>query len=433
LNGNSSYGRLFDNVGSKRVRTYLMKMDRAKASRVQKERSTTLTYQREQVGVVVIGGHFQGLGLLRSLGSRNVPTYLLDRGTCIARFSRYTNRFSKCPDVREESLFLEFLMDLAKKENIEGWIIYPNDDETVYFLAKYREQLEEYYRITTPPWDTVKFAYDKRLTYELAEKCNIATPETFCPSKVEELKQLDIKFPVILKPSVKEPFFSKTRKKAIQVNDRKQLIDGYNKAARVVNGWQIMVQDRIPGGARNLFSVGSLCRNGDLLAKVVVRRTRQHPMDFGHATTFAETVDIPELEEFTRKILAAMGYYGLSEVEFMLDPRDGKYKLLEINARIWGWHSIGIGAGVDLPYLSYLDMLGEKVKQNDFAIGVKWFRLATDIPTAVIELLSGRMRFTEYLHSLKGRKQFAVMSAKDPLPFIVELAMLPYLWMKRGF
>jgi D-aspartate ligase len=406
----------------------------ANTSRLQKKNSAALAHQREQIGAIIIGGHFQGLGILRSLARQNVPTYLLDRGMCIGRFSRYTKRYSKCPDVGQESLFLEFLMDLAKKENIEGWIIYPNDDETVRFLAKHKEKLEVYYRVTTPPWNIVKVACDKKLTYELAEKCGIATPKTLYPRNAEELEQLNIEFPVIIKPSVKEPFYNRTRKKAIRVDNRRQLIDEYTKAAMVIGSSQtIMVQELIPGGAQNLLAVGSLCRNGELLAKVVVRRPRQHPMDFGHATTFAETVDIPELEEMARKIISAMGYYGLSEVEFMLDPRDSKYKLLEINARPWGWHTIAIGAGVDLPYLSYLDILGESVMQDGFTTGVKWIRLTTDIPNVLIELLQGRMKFADYLNSLKGKRQFAVLSIRDPMPFIAELVMLPYLWKKRGF
>lgn len=395
---------------------------------------TTSIHGIGQVGAVIIGGDFQGLGILRSLARQHIPTYLLDQGLCIGRFSRYTGRFSICPDVNQEASFLEYLISLAKKENIGGWVIYPNDDETVCLLAKHKGELEQHYRLITPSWNVVKFAYDKRLTYELAAKCGIAIPKTFYPRTVEELEQLDIEFPSIIKASVKEPFYSRTRKKAISVGNKKQLVDEYSRAAKLIDSSQtLMVQERILGGPDNLFSVGSLCRNGELLARVVARRPRQHPMDFGHATTYAETVDIPELEETARNILRAMSYHGLSEVEFMLDRRDGKYKLLEVNARPWGWHSLAIAAGVDLPYLSYLDTLGEKVITNGFAKQVKWLRLVTDIPTVVEEILKGRMKLTTYLNSLKGKKQDAVLSIKDPLPFFVELILLPYLWRKRGF
>ena len=118
----------------------------------------------------------------------------------------------------------------------------------------------------------------------------------------------------------------------------------------------------------------------------------------------------------------------------MWDPRDRQYKLIEINPRPWGWHTLAIGAGVDLPYLLYRDMLGEEVTQNGaIPRQAKWIRLITDTPTVAPALLKGRIRLTDYIRSLKGKKQFAVFSIKDPLPFIVELLMLPYLWKKRGF
>ncbi|MBE9502271.1 MAG: ATP-grasp domain-containing protein [Chloroflexi bacterium] len=387
----------------------------------------------EKVGAVIIGGHFQGLGIVRSLAKHNIPIYLLDQELCIGRFSRYPKKFVRCPSVRQEVPFLNFLTDLAKKENIEGWIIYPNDDETVYFLAKYKEQLQEYYRIPTPPLDVVKFTHEKKLTYQLAEESGIAIPKTFYPGNLEALEQLDLEFPVIIKPSIKEPFYSKTRKKAIRIDDKEELVQEFERALSIIDGSQIMIQELIPGGPSYLFSVGSLYKDGEFLGKVVARRTRQHPMDFGHATTYAETMDIPELEEIAAKILGLIGFYGLSEVEFMLDPRDGRYKLIEINARPWGWHTLAIGAGVDLPYLLYQDMLGEEGLQNGFVKNTKWIRLTTDIPTVIAEIFRGRLKVTDYVNSLRGKKQFAVLSLRDPLPFIAELLMLPYMWKKRGF
>lgn len=395
---------------------------------------TTHAQPTKPVGVVILGGDFQALGVTRSLARQNVPVYLLDKGLCIGRFSRYIWKFGKCPDAREETLLCRFLVDLARKENFEGWVLYPNDDDTVRFLARNKEQLEEYYRVTTPPWEVVRFACEKRLTYEFAEKNGIAVPKTFFPRNVAELEQLDMEFPVIIKPSVKEPFYSRTGKKAIRTDSKEELIDEFTRVREVIGDSEIMVQEFIPGGSANLFSVGSLCKDGELLANIVARRLRQHPMDFGHATTYAETVDIPEMVELATRILKAMGYYGLSEVEFMWDPRDGQYKLIEINPRPWGWHTLAIGAGVDLPYLLYRDMLGEEVGQNGVTPRqAKWIRLVTDIPTAASAILKGRLRFGDYIRSLKGKKQFAVFSIKDPLPFIVELFMLPYLWKKRGF
>jgi D-aspartate ligase len=387
----------------------------------------------KKVGAVIIGGDFQGLAILRSLAKWHIPVCLLDHEWCISRFSKYPKNYVKCPSVTQELELLSFLVDLGKKEDLKGWVMYPNDDETVRFLATHKDQLEEHYRIPTPPWDIVKFAYEKKLTYQLAQKNGIAVPRTFYPRCIEDLEALSLEFPVIIKPSIKQPFYRKMKRKAIRADTKRELVDFFRESMSKVEGLEIMIQELIPGGPNFLFSVGSLCKDGEFLGRVVARRPRQHPMDFGHATTYAVTLDMPELEETAKKILSCIGYYGISEVEFMLDPRDGIYKLLEINARPWGWHSLAIAAGVDLPYLLYQDMLGEEIKTNDFEKNIKWIRLTTDIPTVLKEIIRGNMRIRDYLDSLKGEKHDAVLSLKDPMPFVMEVLMIPYLWKRRGF
>lgn len=383
-------------------------------------------------GVLVIVGSFQGIGILRSLASHQVPTYLIDWDLCVGRFSRCTNRFSTCPPVVEEKRFLEFLKELAVKENIKGWVIYPNDDRTVEFLAKHKKELEDLYRLAVPAWDIAQVAIDKRLTHQLAEQIGIPIARTFYPRDVDEVGHLDIEFPAIIKPAIRHNFYDKARKKAVRVDDRAQLVQEYLKAASIIDSSEIMVQELIPGAADNLYSFGSLYRDGRVQGKVVVRRTRQHPAEFGRVTTHAETVHIPELEDMATRFLEAMSYQGISEVEFMWDPRDGKYKLIEINARFWAWHSIAIAAGVDFPYLLYRDMLGDSVQVNDFEKGVKWFRMMVDVPISIALVTRGKMSIGTYLRSWSGKKTFAVLSLKDPLPFLAEILMVPYIIKIRG-
>ena len=384
-------------------------------------------------GALVIVGSFQSLGILRSLAGHGVPTFLIDWDLCIGRFSKCTNRFSVCPPAIEEARFLQFLCKLAVRENIKGWLIYANDDRTVGVLSRHKKELEEFYRVPVPDWEITKAAIDKRQTYRLAEQIGIPFPRTFYPGSTDELEKLDIEFPAVIKPAIRDNFYDKARKKAVRVDNREQFLREYQKAASLIDSSEIMVQELIPGAADNLYSYGSLYSHGRVLGKVVARRTRQHPAEFGRVTTHAETLHIPELEDMGTRFLDAMGYQGVSEVEFMWDPREEKYKLIEINARFWAWHSLAIAAGVDLPYLQYRDMLGDKVQINDFEDGVHWLRLLVDVPTSVGRIAKGKMSIRTYLRSWKGKKIFAALSWRDPLPFLAEMLMLPYIVRIRGF
>jgi D-aspartate ligase len=120
------------------------------------------------------------------------------------------------------------------------------------------------------------------------------------------------------------------------------------------------------------------------------------------------------------------------ELEYKQDPRDGSYRLLDVNARTWGYHSLGHAAGVDFPYLLFRDQLGLPVATVRARPGVRWIRLATDLPNAVRDFRAGTARVRDYARSLRGIDAEAVFSIRDPLPGLLEVALLPYLAVKRG-
>lgn len=385
-----------------------------------------------RTGALVIVGSFQSLGILRSLAGHGVRTFLIDWDLCVGRFSRCAHRFSPCPPAVEEARFLQFLLDLAVREDLRGWVIFANDDRTVGILSRHKKQLEEFYRVPVPDWEVTRAAVDKRLTHSLAERAGIPYPRTFYPRGSEDLGRLDVPFPAIIKPAIRDNYYDKARKKAVRVDNPEELRREYLEASSLIDPAEIMIQELIPGGSGNLYSYGSLQTSRGVLGKVVARRTRQHPVEFGRVTTHAETVRIPELEDMGRRLLDTMGYEGISEVEFMRDPRDGTYKLIEINARFWAWHSLAIAAGVDLPYVMYQDMLGEKAQAGDFEEGVHWFRLLVDLPISAVQATKGRLDLGAYLRSWRGRRTFSVFSWRDPLPFFAEVLMVPYIMRVRG-
>ncbi|RLG31409.1 ATP-grasp domain-containing protein [Methanosarcinales archaeon] len=391
--------------------------------------------EEREIGVVVVGDHVQALGIIRSLGMRNIPVYLLnDRNLCIGRFSRYTKKFIKTPDMGNEIEFVDFIVKLAGRKQINGWILMPTNDVAVYTLSKHKETLEEYYKVPTPCWDVTRLAYNKKLTYQIAENNNIPIPKTIYPESMDELYEIlsDLDFPVIIKPAIVDRFYKKTKTKVFKANNKDELIQAYIKASHVIDPSEIMVQEVIPGGPSLLYSFCSFFKNGKVKGMLIGRRSRQRPMDFGSASTFVESIYMPELAKLGTRLLKAINYYGLSEVEFKKDVRDGEFKLLEVNARTWLWHSLAMRCGVDFPYILYKDIIGDEITPiTSFTENVKWMHTYTDIGVAVKEVLKGNMSIKDYVISLKGEKVFGVFSWEDPMPFIAESLMLPYLWATR--
>ncbi len=386
-----------------------------------------------KVGAVVVGGDYQGLGIVRSLGRQNVPVCVIDDEHSIARFSRYTTHAVAVPDLRDEKRTVDTVLEIGQRLNLEGWVLYPTREETVAAFAHYRSLLSPFYRVPTPEWDTTQWFWDKRKTYSLATELGIPTPRTWYPNSVDELEQITGDPPYVVKPAIKEHFLYVTRVKAWRANNRTELRQFFLRAASHVGPGEVMVQELIPGGGSQQFAYCSFFKDHRAIGSMVVGRCRQHPPEFGRASTFVETIDLPILEELSVRFLSSIDYYGLVELEYKLDQRDGQYKLLDVNGRTWGYHSIGHSAGVDFPHMLFADMLGKPVNPRRARVGVKWVRLLTDLPTAALEILKGRQGWWDYLRSVHSADIEAVFSREDALPGLVELALFPYLVVKRGF
>lgn len=383
-------------------------------------------------GAVVIGGDYQGLGIARSLGQHGIPVCVVDDETSIARASRFVKHVIRVPDLSTDASLLDALALARQRLGEPRCVLYPTRDESVAAIAASREKLTRDFRVPVPGMSAIRHAWDKRQTYRLGAQLSIAIPRTWFPRSEADLADIPADGPVILKPAIKEHFYPVTHAKAWRADDQAQLIRSYRRAAAIIPPSEIMVQELIPGDGQEQYAYCAFFRGGHAVAGMTVRRCRQHPSDFGHASTYVETITLTELEEPSLRFLRAVGYYGLVEIEYKRDPRDGRYKLLDVNARTWGYHTLGQAAGVNFPYLLYQDQVGAPVAKVHARPGVRWIRLHTDVPNAFNDIRAGRQRMREYLRSLRQVDIEAVYSFSDPLPGLYEIALLPYLAMKRG-
>jgi predicted ATP-grasp superfamily ATP-dependent carboligase len=357
---------------------------------------------------------------------------VLDDEHSIAGHSRFVTYKDQAPTLREPEDLVAALHELARKRDVQDWVLFPTRDEQVAALALHACELRKTYRLTTPGWASIQHIWDKRNTYRMAEKLGIPIPRTYYPSSADDLAQVD-RFPVAVKPAIKEHFVYATKEKAWRADNPTQLLELYERACKYLPANEVMIQDFVPGDGTCQYAYCAFFKGGAAVASLVACRRRQHPLEFGRASTYVETIDLPLLEEYSLRFLREINYYGLVELEFKRDARDGEFRLLDVNGRTWGYHTIGEAAGVDFPSLLFADQMEQPVETRRGNAGVRWIRLLTDLPTGVMGVLSGQLKLGAYLRTLREYHQEAVFSLEDPWPGIVEIALLPYLLVKRGF
>jgi D-aspartate ligase len=379
--------------------------------------------QIPESGALILGGAHGSLEIARSLGRRGIPVWLVADDYPLAGLSRYVERGFSWPKSGDADA-VAFLLKIADRHGLRGWVLFATSDEDVRFVAQNRAALETVFAVTTPAWDLVRWATDKRRMNALAAELGIARPLTYYPRGRDDIANMELRFPVILKPTMREGHNAFVDAKAWRADDLPGLLASYDHAASLVRPDCIMIQELIPGGGTRQFSYGAVWQNGTAIASIVARRRRQYPIAFGYTSTYVESIESREVEETASRFLRSLDYDGLVEIEFKYDQRDRTYKILDVNARAWTWIALGAASGVDFAAIQWLLAMGGRIAPISANAGATWRYWSRDLAAAIHEMLIGRLSPLAYLRTFKSRSASAVFAWDDPAPALLDLPLV---------
>ena len=383
-------------------------------------------------GAIIIEGHVQGLSNTRSLGEVGIPVYVVDKTDCIARYSKYCTKFFRCPDFIEDE-FADFLIKLAKKEDIEGWVLIPSNDHAVYTISKHKDRLEEYYKVITPSLDIIENIYDKLRLIEIAKNYNVPVPVTQNFQSVNEEISKDLHFPVLTKGRNGLSFYKAVGKKAFLAVNEEELRKQLSLIDQKYNVSKSFTQELIPSdGSNKTVSFTAFCIDGEIKTHWTGIKLREHPVQFGTAT-FTKSTYIEICHHQSVPLLKALNYTGVCEVEYLKDPRTGEYKLIEINPRTWLWVGLAKACGVDYAKMIYKYVNNiENVYPINYDRNLYWVNPVSDVAFALPAILKGDLKISQYLSSVKkGKKVNALLNKKDNTPAYAYLYKLLYFLRNR--
>lgn len=356
--------------------------------------------ERNIPAAVIDVGWVNGLAAIRSLGRAGIRVLAVDhRPSALGFRSRYAERFVSPDPHVDETRFVAFVRALGDV------VLFPTHDEGLNVIARHLGDLPGVLA-PFPGWDVLELVQSKRSQLEHAEEAGVAIPDTAYPGSAQEARAAaeEIGLPVLVKPEHPVGFKQRFRRQAFRCETLDQVEDAYTRAGEFAP----MVQELIPGGDDALYTVGSyLSRDGTPLGVFSGRKLRQTPPGIGTCRV-GEAVWVDEAVDAALRLLRAFGHFGLSQVEFKRDPRDGRFKLMEINPRLWQWHGLASACGVDLPRIAYADLVGEPPPHAEMdGLGKRW----------AITLLPGE-------RPVPQRPPYvdAVFARDDPKPGLIHLA-----------
>jgi predicted ATP-grasp superfamily ATP-dependent carboligase len=181
----------------------------------------------------------------------------------------------------------------------------------------------------------------------------------------------------------------------------------------------MMICDIIPGpdSAQMVQYVSYIDQSGELLASMTSRKMRQDPPRYGQGR-IAKSEKVAGVDEQSRKLLNGFGYRGFSEIEWKYDPRDGIYKLIDINPRFIFYIGLCVACGINFPYIQYSDLvLNKKVRMDSFRENVYWIHEYKDVLHTVLNHRMETLSFWDYVRPYLGKKSLAILDLKDMRPF----------------
>jgi D-aspartate ligase len=379
---------------------------------------------------IIVGGDHGCLSIARSLGAAGIPVYAINYPGAEVRYSRFCNWIDlPGSSASGPEAWVAYLLG-RESDHLRGAVLLAASDEAIELIAKQRQELAEKFRLDLSNSTAQLCMLDKLCTYRAAQAAGVPTPKFWVADTREQIVKLEheLVFPLILKPILGHKFSRKfAGSYAVACN-----LDELLKAFDMVCGAEIrtFLVELIPGPDDRLCSYYTyLDENGTNLIDFTKRVIRRYPINMG-GSTYHMTDYVPDIQDLALALFRQVGLRGVANVEFKMDERDGKLKLIECNARFTAADCLLVASGLNLPLFVYDKLTGRAhTEPSSYRMGIRLWKPVGDFAAYRQLDKMGLLTFRAWIRSIMHPQIFPVFRWNDPLPAILGNArLLRYAW-----
>ena len=370
--------------------------------------------------VLILGGKENSLSVTRHLGRLGIPVRVSGPDSCWGLYSRYCTERLRVPKGEKQAPYWKRLL-LGNDRRLDGHIVLAMSDDAIEFLIDNRDSLKLRYTLDDTDAQLQRDFLDKTRTLELARLAGVDAPQHWEVRSETDLLALrgKLRFPIAVKPIQSHKFISVFRKKLFVIDDSFEELREKTLLAWQ-HGIEVFIVEMIPGPDSLLSSYYTYATgDGRKLFHFTKSIIRRWPVNRGNAC-YHRTCWLPETAAVGEKFFDAVGLRGLGNIEFKRDRRDGKLKIIEVNARFTAAQELVRRAGVPIDLIVYCHLTGQ---QPPAAVQSKtelrlWYPLRDFL--GFLELRKrGDLSFVDWLKSLAGPVPVSPLFAwTDPAPML---------------
>ncbi|MEJ1963990.1 MAG: hypothetical protein WDO56_21590 [Gammaproteobacteria bacterium] len=302
------------------------------------------------------------LAFTSSLGKRGVPMHFYGSSGG-GRWSRYCARRAPCPPVQDAEKFLPWLEARIRSGEITR--VAPTTDLIAYYISLLRDLFPPEVRRTIAPVSETEGCLIKTRFATLCEQIGQPTPATADAQDIDgALAAAErLGYPLILKP--KSHLVVGFDERGDVVNDAAELRRAFRRY-RIAPGQEMLarqfpdllwplLQKYIPAARTSVFSVsGFKDADGGIIAASLSCKRKQWPPDTGISTSQISCNDQRVLDAGLAAVDRLVSC-GIFELELLVSGDE--LLAIDLNPRAFGFLSLDISLGNDLPWLWFASTL----------------------------------------------------------------------------
>ncbi len=270
-------------------------------------------------------------------------------------FSRYPARRLIWPSYIEDRKVFEYhLINYLKQNEIDVTISVGDISSEILSLNK--KKITLYTNVTNPDYSVFIRAADKLNLMNYCMLNNLPCPITNALNEnlLDSIENI-YSFPVIVKPT--------RGVGAIGVRKFNSGSDLKKEYPHLRHKYKnLIIQEYIPRtkDGKQYQAEVFLDNESKMKTCLVIEKPRYFPVSGGTSTANV-TIFHEEIKDISKSLLEGLKWRGAADIDYVLDPRDNKIKILEINPRVTAGIKIGFAAGIDFADLHIKLALGEEV------------------------------------------------------------------------
>jgi predicted ATP-grasp superfamily ATP-dependent carboligase len=269
-----------------------------------------------------------------------------------ARFSRYVKKYFYRKEQENTKAWFDLINDLTNRYAID--VVMPVFETTVRTFIENKHLLQDQDKFLLP--ETLKHfekARNKWLLHRQLEELHIPSPRSFdlAGNGLNSFDLSILNFPVIIKPKAEVQGGGKG---IVKFNDVHEL-EAFRKNNSLNSSY--ILQEYFQGLDLG-FNV--ICKKGEVLAYTIQLGTLFEESEFKPQIGL-RMIDEDNVLLAGKKLLKALEWTGVAHIDFLYNPENNEFVVLEINPRYWLTLQASTLSGVNFPWLYCQTVIGEQL------------------------------------------------------------------------